>query len=512
MANNRELSQFGSFVSVNDTTQEISIASTITQVNANNLNVSGVSTLGIVSSLYVTGITTVGFLNGTNAYFTGIVTANFVTLGVTGFENLQVTNLKATGVTTLGVTSATNLTLETLKVSGISTFTNGPVLIGSGTSTGTALQRLQVTGGAYVSGDIGIGTITPKSKLHVQGDTLVTGGAYVSGNIGIGTTIPQSTLHVIGNTLVSGIVTATSFVGAVSTATNAIGGIGSLTQLQVTGISTFTNGPVLIGAATSTGTTLQRFQVTGGAYVSGGIGIGTTTPKSKLHVQGDALVTGVSTLGTVQISSGIVTATSGIVTYYGDGSELTGIKASFTGVSTDSTDTSRYIPFVDVTSGLTTVRTSTGLVYNPFKGNLGIGTTNPSAKLQVQGDLLVTGVSTLGLVKISTSGSNGIITATSVGSTVFYYGDGSGLTNIPSTAFTGEVGLGTNTYGDYVKNITGTANEIEVSITSGEGVSPQIGLPNNVTITTDLTIGRDAQVNRNLNVNGNITVGGTSAI
>ena len=37
-------------------------------------------------------------------------------------------------------------------------------------------------------------------------------------------------------------------------------------------------------------------------------------------------VTGISTLGTLQISSGIVTATSGVVTYYGDGSNLTGLK------------------------------------------------------------------------------------------------------------------------------------------------------------------------------------------
>jgi hypothetical protein len=38
-------------------------------------------------------------------------------------------------------------------------------------------------------------------------------------------------------------------------------------------------------------------------------------------------VSGVSTLGTVQFSSGIVTATSGVVTYYGDGSKLSGISA-----------------------------------------------------------------------------------------------------------------------------------------------------------------------------------------
>jgi hypothetical protein len=39
-------------------------------------------------------------------------------------------------------------------------------------------------------------------------------------------------------------------------------------------------------------------------------------------------VTGISTLGTVKISSGIVTAISGIVTYYGDGSQLTGVAAA----------------------------------------------------------------------------------------------------------------------------------------------------------------------------------------
>jgi hypothetical protein len=34
------------------------------------------------------------------------------------------------------------------------------------------------------------------------------------------------------------------------------------------------------------------------------------------------VVSGISTLGTVKISSGIVTASSGIVTYYGDGQYL----------------------------------------------------------------------------------------------------------------------------------------------------------------------------------------------
>jgi hypothetical protein len=88
-------------------------------------------------------------------------------------------------------------------------------------------------------------------------------------------------------------------------------------------------------------------------YNDGNIGIGTTNHTSKLFVQGDGYFTGIltaqrifssvygefvgginivgtalsisgiSTLGTVQISSGIISATTGIINYYGDASNLT---------------------------------------------------------------------------------------------------------------------------------------------------------------------------------------------
>lgn len=59
------------------------------------------------------------------------------------------------------------------------------------------------------------------------------------------------------------------------------------------------------------------------------------------------------------------------------------------------------------------------------------------------------------------------------------------------------VALGTDTTGDYVASITGTANEIEVSGSGGENASVTIGLPNSVQITDDLTVG------------GNLTVSGS---
>ena len=102
--------------------------------------------------------------------------------------------------------------------------------------------------------------------------------------------------------------------------------------------------------------------------------------------------TGISTLGTVKISSGIVTATSGVVTYYGDGSKLSNVAAS---ISTNTTNQAQFITYVTNTGPATGFGvTTTGLVFNPSSNSLGIGTTNPTSKLYVNGDVLVTGIIT----------------------------------------------------------------------------------------------------------------------
>jgi hypothetical protein len=101
----------------------------------------------------------------------------------------------ATIDTSVVVGSAVTLSSSGIQVTGISTFTNGPIFIGSGTSTGTALQGLQVTGGAYISTSTGIGTTNPSQILHVQGNARVTGAFYDSTNA-TGTTgqVLQSTV------------------------------------------------------------------------------------------------------------------------------------------------------------------------------------------------------------------------------------------------------------------------------------------------------------------------------
>lgn len=61
------------------------------------------------------------------------------------------------------------------------------------------------------------------------------------------------------------------------------------------------------------------------------------------------------------------------------------------------------------------------------------------------------------------------------------------------------VNLGTQTTGDYVQSIQGTANEVTVSPTSGEGTTVTIGLPDDVTITNDLNVGGDLNVTGTIN-------------
>ena len=134
----------------------------------------------------------------------------------------------------------------------------------------------------------------------LKSGTRIYGTATIDTSIVVGSAVTLSSSGI----QVAGIVTATSFSGNASSATyattagvstNVIGGIGSITQLQVSGVSTFSNGPVLIGSGTSTGTSGQVLQIAGinsSVYIGGNLGIGTTIPSHTLHVQGDARITG----------------------------------------------------------------------------------------------------------------------------------------------------------------------------------------------------------------------------
>ena len=148
------ISTFGGYVDINNSV-DIS----------NDLNVSGIATITNVRSttLNNTGVGTITTLNSTNGTITNltgtsgtITTFNSTTGNITNLTN---TNLNVTGIATIATLNATTVTISgaavtnftvsnNFSVGGISTFTNGPILVGTSSSTGTASQPLQVTGGA----------------------------------------------------------------------------------------------------------------------------------------------------------------------------------------------------------------------------------------------------------------------------------------------------------------------------------------------------------------------------
>ena len=190
-------------------------------------------------------------------------------------------------------------------------------------------------------------------------------------------------------------------------------GAANATSIVVSSGSTFTNGPILVGTGTSTGTASQRLQVTGGAYVSGSVGIGTTNPQAKLHVVGDVILDKISFT-----SSGIITSSNpgvGTVVYYGDGSNLQGVNA-FNVINQDIISSPVFPTFASNTGVSSVGISTTKLVFVPASGNLGLGTTNPTSKLHVVGDGLFTGVVTattfLGNINFGSTGSISIANTT----------------------------------------------------------------------------------------------------
>jgi hypothetical protein len=443
---------------------------------------------GIATYATAAGIATYATAAGIATYATNAGIATYATSS--GIATYATSSGIATYATNAGIaTYATSSGIATYATSsGIATYATAAGIATYATNAGIATYATS-SGIATYATNAGIATYATSSGIATY--ATAAGIATYATNAGIATYATAAGIATYATS--SGIATYATTAGIATYATTAgvstsvIGGIGSITQLQVTGISTFSNGPVFIGAATSTGTASQRLQVTGGAYVSGNlgigttnpiqpvqigfgtnvvvvdsmgdIGIGTTNPTSKLHVIGDSNITGVSTLGTVQISSGIITATSGIVTYYGDGSKLSGViaGASAVSISTNTTNQSQFIPYATSTGSVAGFGvTTTGLVFNPSTTRLGIGTTSPRATLHVRNDLLVSTGTTASYdiaIKATTSDS-GTLSFEDPDSTKQYFSinkDTSTLLSINKSNFepaflvnaAGNVGIGT---------------------------------------------------------------------
>jgi len=355
------------------------------------------------STLTVTGVSTFAALSITYANL-GVTTAPsyYVTTNkVLSVESSQVT---LSGIQTIDATTKAAFERELaispndfsdINVTGISTFTNGPILVGSGSSTGIASQTLQVTGGAYVSNNLGIGSVNPTSKLSVVGNSTFTG-------ILTATTVSSTNFNsTYGN--FTGIATASTLN---ATTGNIVSGV--VTTLTGTGL-------------TYTSSNFTTLNATTGNIVSGVV---TTLTGTNLSYSG------ISTISGVNISSGIITATtSGIVTYYGDGGKLTGIVGGISGINTAGGVVGTGVTILELRgSGISTVTVTAGIATVNIIGGVPGGSNTQiqynnsgafggSSNLTFNGTTVSVGGTYISINSTGIRVSSGIVTATDFNST-----------------------------------------------------------------------------------------------
>ena len=272
----------------------------------------GSHALAVLGDARVIGILTVGessvTIDGTNnelSVGTGVTLShsNGIYVGdtrvhSTGFD-IGSSSIHSTGAT-FGTFNVGIFTATVLKSTGIATFQN----------------RIEGPGNFRVkesTGYVGINTLLPQNSLDVRGGVHIGGGDQI---IIDGQDIyrKDATLNLRNQQATGGSEVQIKYQNGLSLK----GGTDSTSGIELDAGSGFVkspNGDFVIGSASTTGTDDQKLQVTGGAYVSGAMGIGSVSPERKLDVIGDLKVTENAKVG------GIITATS----FVGDGSGLTGV-------------------------------------------------------------------------------------------------------------------------------------------------------------------------------------------
>ena len=227
--------------------------------------------VGIASTAPRTELDVRGGIAATDLNITGVATIATLRATTGIVTNFDGVNLNVSGVGTIATFESTTSTIQNLNATNLDV--SGIGTIGVGVVTNLSGTNLNYSG---------IGTVTTLTGTSVQISNLnATGVSTIA------------SLSVTGSTFERLTVTDYSNLAGITTIDNATG-----TNLNFSGVGTFAS-----------------IDINGGDL-----------EVANLDAT-DINVTGVSTLGTVLVSGGIVTATSGIVTYYGDGAYLQNLSA-----------------------------------------------------------------------------------------------------------------------------------------------------------------------------------------
>ena len=361
---------------------------------------------------------------------------------------------------------------------------------GSGSGESNFSEKMRITS----AGNVGIGTTSPISKLHVNGDArigdlrLVSAGGtdYIqsdanirfspvgtssgtrmtilsTGNVGIGTTSPSEKLEVSGKAIIrkSGSATAhgdtdllvTDATAASSTAAiQILGGNAGFSNLQFSDTDNYSQGAIMYSHTDNymalKANAAEKMRITS----SGNVGIGTTSPAHKLTVP---------------------SGTNGRVARFGN-LEITTQAATYTGSSIEVTGSNSFIKYNSTLGHKFFTRTQGGgntleaLTIVPDTGNVGIGTTSPEVGLHLSGTGLP---ATFSITDTAiTNASYDTMRFYAASQNKFAIGVGTGTSypaNIVIDGPSGNVGIGT----------TSPSSKLDVNI--------PLGISNGITIDTN---------------------------